>query len=259
MHATYSDDINTFKFRFLNEGIIIFSKNKYMKHFIIILSLAFTSNFLYAQININEEPYIEVIGRAEIEVIPDMIYISISIKEREEDRQIITVQEQEKSIITVLNSLNIDLKNFSVENMDAIFDKKKWKKGEVKSTTKYTLLLSDFETTTKVFEKLDALNVDNTFIEKLDHSKIIEYKKEVRIQAIKAAKTKSDYLLEAIGAKTGLPLVVRRHSNSYDDGPTLNIRGGRGNSKIVYANEPVLQFKTLKIKHTVFVKFQIKE
>jgi uncharacterized protein YggE len=225
------------------------------------------SSSIFCQIDIDTEPNIEVTGRAEKEIIPDMIYIKIVINERIENREVITASEQEQTLIAALKTLGVDLKQLSVNNISADFKKKRWRKGDVKGRINYSLLLTDYETTSKVFEKLDELKITNANITKLDHSKLIEYRKEVRINAIKAAKEKADYLLEAIGAKTGLPLRVKEMSfNEYDDGGSLNMRGSRSTGKIIYVDgikvKPIkeaIQFKTIKVQAAVFVRFQIKE
>lgn len=49
----------------------------------------------------------------------------------------------------------------------------------------------------KVFEKLDELKIVDAYISKVSHSKLEEFKKEVRVMAIKAAKEKANYLLTA--------------------------------------------------------------
>ena len=221
----------------------------------IILSVIFFPSFLHAQININEVPHIDVTGKAEMEVIPDLIYISIYIIEREENRKIITIQEQENNLKEVLKFLDIDLKNFSAADINADLVEKRWKKEEVKTYAKYVLLVSDFEIATKVFEKLDALKVAGVEITKFAHSKITEYRKEVRIKAIKAAKNKADYLLEAIGAKTGLPLEVKE--NNYHT-PNLSSNGVIVVEQTT-TNKLSVQFKNIKITSSIFVKFEIKE
>lgn len=236
---------------------------KFITAFIVFICF---SSSIFCQIDIDTEPNIEVTGRAEKEIIPDMIYIKIIINERIENREVITASEQEKTLIAALKTLGVDLKQLSVNNISADFKKKRWRKGDVKGRINYSLLLTDYETTSKVFEKLDELKITNANITKLDHSKLIEYRKEVRINAIKAAKEKADYLLEAIGAKTGLPLKVREVNFKEHNGSALNMRGSRSPGKIVYVDgikvKPIkeaIQFKTIKVQAAVFVRFQIKE
>ena len=113
-----------------------------------------------------------------------------------------------------------------------------------------------------MFEKLDALNIYGSYIAKVNHSKILEYKKEVRIMAIKAAKEKADYLLEAIGEETGKALKVNElNQNMGYANTSLNSRS-MGHSihkeKKEGSDEVVIQFKKIKLRASIYVKFEIK-
>jgi nicotinamide mononucleotide adenylyltransferase len=153
------------------------------------------------QANIEQKPYIELTGRAEKKIVPDEIYLSITIKERESGRDKITVEQQEKDLRQALTDLNIPLELLTVADAQADYIRVKWTKKDVISQSEYELKLSTAQQVADVFEKLDEMKIDNAFISKVSHSKIKEYRKEVEIQAIKNAKSKADYLLAAIGTR----------------------------------------------------------
>ena len=111
----------------------------------------------------------------------------------------------------------------------------------------------------------DEIKINDARIARVDHSKLDELKKKVRIMAIKAAKAKADYLLEAIGAETGKPLIVREMTTQMPHEQMLNIRGQSTQSmlyeveglKYTYADQ-LIQFQKIKIRESVYVKFGIK-
>ena len=49
-------------------------------------------------ISVKETPYIEVVGTGEMEIIPDQIYISFTLKERFEGKKKIEIEDQEKEM-----------------------------------------------------------------------------------------------------------------------------------------------------------------
>lgn len=231
------------------------------------LVVLFFSQISYGQTqtNIEEKPYIEVIGHADKKITPNQIYLSITIKERETGRNKITVEQQEKDLRKVLNDLNIPLELLSIADTQADYIRVKWTKKEVISQNEYELKLSTSQQVADVFEKLDEIKIDNAFISKVSHSKMKEYQKEVEIQAMKNAKSKADYLLAAIGHETGIALIINERNTSasdyYLDG--INVRGSRGLASRQYA-EPedksmgTIEFRKIKLETKIFARFEIK-
>ena len=226
---------------------------------------------MFGQVTTNteqEKPYIEVTGVAEQEIIPDEIYISITIQERNEGKDKITIEKQETDLKLALKDIDIPLESLSLSNTNANYVYVKFTKKDVMARAEYVLKVTDALTVGKVFEKLDELDLNNAYISKVSHSELTKFKKEVRIMAIKAAKEKADYLLAAIGEETGKPLKV------YETDPTsklnnvnnANIRGAR-NSELYYsfdsqdktmAADKIIQFEKIKLKAAIYVKFEIK-
>jgi len=219
-----------------------------------------------SQTNIEQKSYIEVTGHAEKKIVPDEIYLSITIKERESGKDKITVEQQEKDLKQALTDLNIPLELLTVADAQADYIRVKWSKKDVISQSEYELKLSTAQQVADIFEKLDEMKIDNAFISKVSHSKIKEYRKDVEIEAIKNAKSKADYLLTAIGQETGTALIVtERSSNSNDyyiDG--VKMRGARASNGIRYEVPSYdklkgkIDFRKIKLETTIYVKFEIK-
>ena len=90
-------------------------------------------------------------------------------------------------------------------------------------------------------------------------------RKEIRIAAIKAAKTKADYLLNAIGEQTGKPLIVRENSVLNENVYTRNVNRVSNYSNTRFLEESdkstddeEIQFQKIKIQSSIYVKFLIK-
>jgi hypothetical protein len=91
--------------------------------------------------------------------------------------------------------------------------------------------------------------------------------KEVKIQAIKAAKDKADYLLTAIGEQTGKPLIIREDKFSSNqmnshlpilDSLSNNSTYNEGGAKKKTDENNEIQFKKINIHTSIYVKFSIK-
>lgn len=220
----------------------------------------------YSQTNLSESlPYIEVNGYAEKEVIPNEIYIGIILRERIENKEKISIEFQEKQLMESLNTLNIPISNLSMADANADYVKVSWQKRDVLTKKDYQLKVGNATTVGKVFQELEKLKIQDGYIDHVSHSSIDSLRKQVRIKAIKAAKDKSDYLLNAIGQETGKALIVSESENSTIirqdiarmPNKTLNAISGvslyESLDKI-----PEIEFQKIKLSYSIYTKFSIK-
>lgn len=236
-----------------------------LKYSIAFLFILFSLN-AFAQSGLQEGPYIEVRGTAEQEIIPDQLYIHITLKERIEDKEKITIDNMEERLKAALKEIGIDLKTLSLSDASADYVKVIWHGKDILSKKDYSLLVNDAGTLGKVFQQLDKLEIDDAYISKVSHSKIDSLKKEVKIAAIKAAKQKADYLLAAIGEQTGKALIVQEQVYENTRFESTNVHmdkepsyfAGSVKALVDRDKDADLQFKKIKIEAHIFVKFAIK-
>jgi len=209
-----------------------------------------------------ETPYIEVVGTGEMEIIPDQIYISFTLKERFEGKTKIAIEDQEKELKKRLIKLEIDLKDLQLSDATSDFVTIKRKKTDVIASKNYLLKVSTTGTIAKVFEVLDEINAFNADIKRVDHSEMAKFRKEVKILAIQQAKEKAGYLLEGIGETVGRPLFIQERE-TYDEFQPMRKNAvmsvmamdAAGNQE---AELPELSFQKIKLKYSVFARFAIK-
>lgn len=238
-----------------------------MKKLIVLFSffLAVSARAQVNNINV-EKPYIEVTGTAETEVVPDEIYISIVIRERYAGKEKQTIEMQEEKLKFALVEIGVDMKNLYLADANADYVKIKWRTKDVLTKKDYLLKVNNAGKVGQVFQQLDKLEITDAYIAKVNHSKIDSLKKEIRIQAIKAAKTKADYLLKAINEQTDKALIVQERENFYGEPRTSNVMyksqafaeelsADEGKAK----SENEIEFKKIKIQASMFVKFSIKQ
>jgi len=213
-----------------------------------------------------ETPNIEVTGIAEKEITPDEIYITILIRERHEGKEKITIEKQETDLKDALQNIGVSLDDFSLSDANANYLKIKWTKQDVITKTEYVLKVKDAMTVGKVFKELSDLKIVDARVSKVSHSKLNEFKKEVRIQAITAAKEKADYLLQAVGGVTGKPLQVHELPTHGIDNSNVNIAVARNESSKYYIDgmamsesdkKKIIQFRKIKLQSAIYVKFEI--
>jgi hypothetical protein len=210
-----------------------------------------------------KSPWIEVSGTAEKEVIPDEIYISITLKERTEGRDKITIEKLESELREAITKLGIKSDQLVVSNLSAGYGKIKWKQKDVLTEKEFSLKLKDANILQKIFSALDGLLVHKALIDRVDYSKMELLKKEVRINAVNACKEKATYMLEALNEKIGPVIYINEMGMPYIENANVNqsmgfmearLNTGSGNSD---EEDYALDFKKIKVQVTVNARFSI--
>jgi len=209
-----------------------------------------------------ETSAIEVVGTGEMELIPDEIFISFTLKERFEGKTKIEIESQEKELKKRLMKLEIDLKDLQLADAASDYVKIKRKKSDVIASKDYILKVKTTTEIAKVFELLDEIDAFNANIQRVDHSELEKYKNEVKMLAIKAAKVKATNLLTAIGETIGKPLLIQERE-TYEDQPLFRKTALMVNMAMDAAGNqeealPELGFQKIKLRYTVFARFAIK-
>lgn len=234
-----------------------------MKQLVTILLLSMSTVFCAAQ-DVNEPPYIEVTGTAEAYFMPDEIHLNITILERLKGKEKITLKSQETNLMNALQQAN--LPELAMNQASSHYVNVKWKKDQNIAAAKYVLVLKNATQVSQAMRILDSLEIQNAAIGTVTHSKIDSLNKVMRIRAIKAAKDKATYLMEAIDQELGAPLIVQEESTyraGYNQEGALNVRGARSSANYYYVdgaktNSPVLTFEKIKLRSKMYIKFQIK-
>ena len=230
-----------------------------------ILCISFLYSIHYGQTKPTEEiPYIEVNGYAEKEVIPNEIYIGITLRERMENKEKVSIESQEKQLREALTILSIPISNLSIADANADYVKVNWQKRDVLTKKEYQLKVGNATTVGKVFQELEKMKIQDGYIDHVSHSAIDSLRKQVRIEAIKAAKEKSDYLLSAIGQKTGKALIVSELENNTLTRSDLARMPARAANKMFsdgafesLEREPEIEFQKIKLSYSIYTKFTI--
>ncbi len=230
-----------------------------MRKLLFVVLACLTLQVLRAQNPENQKPFIEVTGTGEIEIVPDEIYVTILLQESKEKE---TLSKQEDALQKAIKDLGIDPKNLTLNSADADYGRYSTFKKEVILSKSYILKLSNATILSQVYEKLDKINAQDAYVSRIDHSKILEYTKEARIKAIKAAKEKAEYLLTAIGQQAGKPIQVLEIEN-YIHNPVYRNMAMKSVSNAYMregdqAEEPEMSFRKIKIKSSFNVKFEIR-
>lgn len=226
-----------------------------------IIILVLCTSLSFGQTNKNDVPFIEVTGKAELEISPNEIYIDLLLKEKVKSGKKTSLEELENSLKNELAKIGIPKENLFISDINSVISKTGWWTQEVLSTDKYSLKVTSPKKLKKVFEVFEKLKITDTNITKATHSELAAFKRKNRITAIKAAKEKAGYLLKAINASTGKPLRVNETEHQLQDFAQinhLNVSNNYSISKVKSYRNDVVQFENIKLTSSIHVVFEIK-
>lgn len=231
-----------------------------MKSTLLLLFL-FLGNLLFAQgtKNFIDQNYIEVTGKAELEIVPDEIYLKILIDEADNKAKE-SLELLEKKMIKQLESLAVNIeKQLVVKDFNSDFKNYFLKKTDILTSKEYQLLVYNGKTLAQVFVALEQIGISNIEIERVDHSEIEKYRRNVKIEAIKAGQSKAAELAEAIGQSIGKAIYIHEIEN-YNDRvyKTANVMMRAASTMSVSSDLPNLEFEKIKLEYSVLIDFELK-
>ena len=215
--------------------------------------------------NKETERLIEVNGKAEMEIQPDEIVFIIGIEEywkeefeKKKDFQDyknkIPLAEIEDALIKNLRKVGIEKEDIKVRNMGNYW---RYRGKEFLYSKQFEIKITDLAKINQLTQIQDAKGIKFKNIGELNHSKMEEYKKEVKINAVKDAKEKATYLVESIGSQLGEVVTISELSDSY-------YRPMRAESMMMMAKsadmatESIDEVQNIKLEYQVRAVFRIK-
>ncbi|HTL82079.1 MAG TPA: SIMPL domain-containing protein [Bacteroidia bacterium] len=155
------------------------------------------------------EHVISVTGMAEMEIVPDEIYVNVCITEFTKDKKKYNIEGLENAFLNFLDkSTSTPRTDVTMDFNDARIIAMKRKQKDAIITKTYEVKFKDNDQVTMLFLAEDSLNLTDVYIKRYSSSKMDDYKQQVRVNAMADAKTKATYMLTAISQKPGNALYV---------------------------------------------------
>lgn len=231
---------------------------------LILLGIALLmTQFSFAQSgtkNFIDQNYIEVKGNAKMEIIPDEIYLNINLSEKDTKNKE-SVDQLERKMFKALKQIGLDLeKQVSVQDFSSNFQNYFLKRKNILKSKDYQVILHDAQSLSKLFASLEEIGISNINIDRVDHSKIEDFRQEVKIKAIKAAKIKAQALTAAIDQEIGRAIYINEGSyNMYRARPKASRMMIRGMvNSAMEAEMPQIEFQKIELEYSITVRFELK-
>ena len=221
---------------------------------VLVAALMLTTSLYAQQTNVMDQPYIEVSGRAEVEVVPDKIYVQITIDGDSKGQE--TVLQQEKEMVQRFDALGIDVEKKLV--VQELFNSA-LKSNKVTTFKMYRFEVNSATQLAHVFQALQTIGISDAAVERTDVSNMDELRQQVRGASAKAARQNAEILAAVLGQKVGKAIFVQ--DNSYYSRPYSNVVLTRtmkvADAGVAATAAPTLEFQKITIDHSVLVRFML--
>ncbi len=231
-----------------------------MKNFITIITVLIV-NFTFSQSkNFIDQPYLETSAEADTLVIPDRIYLKITISENDTKNKK-SVEELENTMIQKLKNLGIDTnKQLLLNDLESGYKKYVLKSTDVMKTKSYDLLVFDGLTAGKVIQELEKEEIANIQLLKTQHSQQEKILADLKKRAIIQAKKNANNIANAIGQKAGNAIFISDLKVTLPTNPNLflNTSFGYKSQKQKEESEPAdLNFRKIGFSASLSVNFKL--
>ncbi len=216
--------------------------------------------------NQNNRRTINVTGNAEMEITPDEIYVQVELREYDKKGNgKVDIEFIKNNFIKAVTGVGISDTNITVQSYQGWdgnywWYKKNKKNPDLKASITYLVKLPNTKKMDQLVEKLDDEATQNFFISKVAHSKEKEFKKQLKMDAVKNAKEKAIYLSAAIGETIGAAITINEPGEMHVYQPMM-YQARMAKSEMAdagNASAPNIDFKKIKYQYEVNTVFALK-
>ncbi len=155
-------------------------------------------------------------GYAEREVTPDIVYLSISLKEFYMDGNLkkrVFIETLEKQLYDAAMAIGIKKEDFTIQNIYSYnYDSKK-KNNELLQAKQYRIKVTNLNGINEMLDKVDPRGLESTSISGYDHSQKRQIEKELKIAAVEDARANAEIIASATGDAIGKALAINDNSS----------------------------------------------
>lgn len=199
---------------------------------------------------------IEVNGTAEQEVTPDIINVSISLKEYMDGKNKVSISQLENQLEKAVSEAGIPKEDFTINNLSSynyVIQKKKT--PDFLASKQYLIRFHDLNRFNQIMSKIDPKGIQSTNIDSYDYSKIDKLKNDLKLKALVAAKEKAAFLLNGIGEKLGSVInIVENEDSNYPAPRPVMYMAKSANADVA---ESDIDVKKIKLSFQIHAVFEI--
>lgn len=224
---------------------------------ILLMALVITASS--QTVNIETNRRVATKGYAEKEITPDIVYLSINIKEFYLDgnmKKKVSIETLEKQFYEAALSVGVKKEDITIQNIFSYNQENKKKNNELLQSRQFRIKLSNLKGLNTMMDKINPQGLQSTSIESYDISNRKDIEKELKIAAVKDARANAEILAQADGQTLGAVLIINDNStfNSNDLLPQTRFMYAKSvNAESVSSDANSLNIEVRPIKITSYI------
>ncbi|MFZ4106716.1 SIMPL domain-containing protein [Flavobacterium sp.] len=234
-----------------------------MKKIITLILLIIVTKSISQMKTFIDLPYIETSAKVDTLVIPDRIYLNISITEKDTKGKV-SVEELESKMNEKFKSMGINVETqLSLNDLASNYKKYFLKQQDILKNKNYTLLLYDAKISGKVLIALEEMEISNVVLEKTEYSKEDEIILILKNKAIERAKNQANAMKKPLNQKVGNAIYISDLKDNFVRSLSGSVSGVtiRGSKSLGYTSSEFIpadiEFAKIKIETELNVKFKL--
>ncbi|WP_156307560.1 SIMPL domain-containing protein [Sphingobacterium endophyticum] len=155
-------------------------------------------------------------GYAEKEITPDIVYLSISLKEYYLDgntKKKVAIDQLEKQLYDAAIKNGVKKEDLTIRNIYSYNPEAKKKNNELLQARQYRIKVSNLKNLNTLLDELDAKGLQSTDIMGYDHSQKKEIDKELKTLAVRDARSNAEILAAADAENVGKVIAINDNSS----------------------------------------------
>lgn len=234
-----------------------------MKQTLLLFLAIGTFLFSHAQQTPQGPRLINVQASAETELTPDEIWVQVQLQEYDKKGAgKVSINKINNDFLAKMKSLGLTEKEVSLQNASGHdgdywhwYRRNKNKTPDMKASTSYLLKLNSVRQMEQVVQQLDDEATQNFYIQKVSHSRIEEFRNQLKIQALKNAQDKASLLAGAVGAKVGAVWQINEPTENNYEHPMVYRAEKMAMNDATGAPAINVDFKKMKLRFEAPVSF----
>jgi uncharacterized protein YggE len=210
------------------------------------------------------EKAITVIGISEMEIEPDLITLSMTVRETENTKKESDIVNLENKILKFMTSLGIDKSNFTINRYVA----REQTGSKFRQDKAYNLIIPKPALLDTIVSKCIEAGMDNLYVSKIDHSQIETLRNDLLAKSLRAAKAKAEIIAKEMGVSVGKVLMVNEsykiigerqdyYNNSVFSMEEVVATGFGARRMSTPRTSGTINLEKLHLSKTVIVKYEI--
>lgn len=243
------------------------------KHSWLLPVLLFSTLFSFAQQQPQNNPFpktITVTGSSEMEIIPDEIYVQVDLREyKKRGGDKVDLETIKTEFLKSCKEAGLPDSVISIASYEGINSVNWWRKkkneADLFATISYQVKFTSSARMDDLILRLDDEATSNFRIVRTWHSKMTDYRKQLKIAAVKAAKEKGIYLTESIGEKLGQAIKIDEPAEDYQYQTSTQYKTSNyvarkdaiGYGDVQGDGTEGINFKKMRLRFTVTIVFAL--